>query len=97
MRSLIVLLTLALTVSAQPGESTLNGTVTSYDAAKSIEIDSKGTSHKFDLNDGDIQYSISPEVATGMYVTVTIRIDENKHKNITIVPAPKPKPGVDQG
>lgn len=88
---IILLLALALTLNAQPGEATINGTVTTYDAAKSIEIDSKGTSHKYDLNDGDIQYSISPEVSTGSYVTVTVRIDENKRKNITIAPAPKPK------
>lgn len=84
-----------LTLYGQPGEIVLTGTVTNFDVGKSIEINAKGVVHKYDLNDGDIQYSISPEVATGTTVTVTERTDETTRKTITISPATKTKVSVD--
>src|SRR5262249_6793837 len=78
---------------AQPGEQVMTGTVTSFDRARSIEIDVKGVAHKYDLSNADIAYSISPEVATGLTVIVTERTDANNKKSVSIVPAPiKPSP-----
>ena len=54
----------------KPGQVTIVGTVTSFDVGKSIEVNSNGVPHKYDLNNSDIVYSISPEVATGMTVKV---------------------------
>ena len=73
-----------------PGEVVITGTVTSFEVGKSIEIDAKGVSHKYDLNNVDILYSISPEVATGTTVTATERTDANGHKTVNIALAAKP-------
>src|SRR5437899_49203 len=73
----------------QPGEVVITGTVTNFEVGKTIEIDAKGVSHKYDLNSADILYSISPEVAVGITVMVTERTDANRHKTITIAPLPK--------
>ena len=76
----------------QAGQVVLNGTVAHYDVAKSIEVTADGTSHKYDLNDADTVYSISPEVAEGSTVTVTETTDSQGHKSISIAPRPPPKP-----
>jgi hypothetical protein len=83
------LLASSVTVYAQAdskaGQIVVLGTVTNYDVGKTIEVDAKGTLHKYDLNNSDITYSISPEVATGVSVKVTETTDANGHKAVAIV------------
>jgi len=66
------------------GQVTVTGTVTRFEVAKSIEVDSGGVSHKYDLNESDTVYSISPEVAAGRTVTVTQTADGEGHRTVTI-------------
>ena len=72
------------------GQVVVTGTVISYEVAKSIEVNASGVAHKYDLNDSDTTYSISPEVATGRTVTVTETTGAEGRKSISIaISAPK--------
>src|SRR5579872_1221761 len=68
------------------GSVTMTGTVKSYEAGKSIEIDSRGTAHKFDLSKSDANYTISPDVKVGSEVAVMERNDSGR-KSVMIEPA----------
>ena len=75
----------------KPGQVTMTGKVTSFDAGKSIEIDAKGNPLKYDLTSSDTVYSVSPEVANGMAVKVIEKTDAAGHKTVTIEPRSKAK------
>ena len=66
------------------------GTVKSFEAGKSIEIDSKGQSQKFDLANADTTYTISPAVKIGSQVSVMETTDPATGKKmVNIEPAGK--------
>ena len=67
----------------------LTGTVKSYDAGKSIEIDAQGKNQKFDLAKSDTTYTISPDVRVGSEVSVMERTDATGHKMVSIEPSDK--------
>jgi hypothetical protein len=75
----------------KPGQVTVTGKVTSFDAGKSIEISSKGDRLKYDLTSTDTVYSVSPDVASGMTVKITEKTDDSGHKTVTIEPRSKAK------
>ena len=77
--------TLYAQATSQAGQTVVVGTVTNYDVGKTIEVDAKGTLHKYDLNNADTTYSISPEVATGVSVKVTETTDASGHKTLAII------------
>jgi hypothetical protein len=79
----------AKTSAGKPGQVVTIGKVTNFDVGKSIEVDAKGVPHKYDLNNADMSFSVSPEVATGMTVKITERTDANGHKTVTIEPSKK--------
>jgi hypothetical protein len=69
----------------------VTGTVKAFEAGKSIEVDAKGTSHKYDLTSADTTYTINPDVAVGSEVKLTERTDSSGHKTVTIEPSGKAK------
>ena len=78
----------------KPGQVVTIGKVSNLDMGKTIEVDAKGVPHKYDLNNADVSFSLSPEVATGMTVKITERTEANGHKTVMIEPLSSKKPSV---
>jgi len=60
------------------------GTVTAYEAGKSIEVEANGKKHSFDLDDSNETVSVSSEVAIGGKVKVVEKTDKMGKKSLTV-------------
>jgi hypothetical protein len=68
----------------------VTGTVKTFEVGKSIEVDAKGTAHKYDLTSTDMTYTISPDVKVGMTVKLMESKDASGRTTVTIEPVKKP-------
>ena len=71
--------------------SAMMGMVKSFDPGKSIDVEVKGVSRKYDLSDSDTLYNINPEVKPGARVTIVESTDNSGRKAVTIDIAPARK------
>jgi len=70
--------------TASHQQETLNGTVESFQAGRSIKINANGTNHKYNLMSTKTTVNVNPDVKVGSRVTVTEKIDNSGHKTIEI-------------
>ena len=62
----------------------VTGTVTAFEAGKSIEVEANGKKQSFDLDDSNETVSVSSEVAIGGKVKVVEKTDKMGKKSLTV-------------
>lgn len=71
--------------------SYVTGTVITFAAGKTIEVEANGTLHKYDLTKPNASFEVSPDVKTGSNVMLKERTDADGRTTITIEPRVKAK------
>jgi hypothetical protein len=60
------------------------GTVTSFDAGKSIEVEANGKKSTFDLDDSNETVNVASDIAVGSKVKVVEKTDKDGKKTISV-------------